>query len=43
MISLRLATLHELSTVYGIKDCHDMLDIADVDLHNRIVLTPKRP
>lgn len=43
MISLRLATKHELQTVYSLQDCLDMLDIADIDMHNRIVLTPKRP
>lgn len=41
MISLKLATLHECSTVYSLKDCLDMLDIADVDAHNRRALAPK--
>jgi 4-diphosphocytidyl-2C-methyl-D-erythritol kinase len=37
-----LATLHELSTVYSLQDCYDMLDIMAVDAHNRRVLNPKR-
>lgn len=37
MISLRLATLHELSTIYGLQACYDLLDIASVDAHNRRV------
>lgn len=42
MISLRLATLHELSSVYGLEDCYDLLDIHDTDTHNRLVLAPKK-
>lgn len=33
-----MATLHELATVYGLRDCYDMLEIAAVDAHNRRVL-----
>jgi hypothetical protein len=34
LISGRLATLHELDTVYGVKDAYDMLEIVTVDAHN---------
>jgi hypothetical protein len=35
-----MATLHELATVYGLRDCHDMIEIAAVDAHNRRILNP---
>lgn len=35
VISLRMATLHELQTVYGVRDLYDMLEIAAVDGHNK--------
>jgi hypothetical protein len=41
LISLRMATLHELSTVYSLQDCYDLLDIASVDAHNRRALSQK--
>ncbi|WP_280818954.1 hypothetical protein [Methylobacterium variabile] len=28
------ATLHELQTVYGIKDAHDLLEVIQIDAHN---------
>ena len=31
MISQRLATLHELQTVYGVEDLHDLLEVIIVD------------
>lgn len=34
MISAKLATLHELQTMYGTKDLYDLLEIAAVDAHN---------
>lgn len=34
MISAKLATLHELCTVYGTKDLFDLLEIAAVDSYN---------
>lgn len=37
MISARLATLHELQTVYGLEDLYDLLEVALVDAHNRAV------
>lgn len=38
IISLRMATLRELQTVYGIRDVYDMIEVAVVDAHNRRVL-----
>lgn len=29
------ATLHELSTVYGLRDCYDILETAMVDSRNQ--------
>jgi hypothetical protein len=37
-----MATLHELATVYSLKDCYDLIEIAAVDAHNRRVLNPPR-
>jgi len=34
-VSARLATLHELDTVYGSRDLWDMLEVHAVDSHNR--------
>jgi hypothetical protein len=34
LISKRMATLHELSTIYGVRDAYDMLEIATVDDYN---------
>ena len=34
MISAKLATLHELQTVYGLEDVYDLLEIAQVDAYN---------
>lgn len=41
MISARLATLHELSTIYGIEDVYDMLEISAVDAHNRRLMNKR--
>jgi hypothetical protein len=38
LVSKRLATLHELDTVYGVKDCYDMLEIATIDDYNAEVM-----
>lgn len=40
MISLRLATRHELDTVYSLEDAYDFIEIALVDAHNRKLLNP---
>lgn len=37
-----MATLHELSTVYSLKDCYDLIEIARVDADNRRTLNPPR-
>lgn len=34
LISKRHATLHQLDTVYGVRDVYDMLEVAIVDDHN---------
>ena len=34
-----MATLHELQTVYGLRDLWDMLEILSVDAHNERVAT----
>lgn len=38
LISARLATLHELQTVYGPTDAYQLLEIHFIDQHNRSVL-----
>lgn len=35
VVSSRLATLHELDTVYGLEDLWTLLEVNSVDLHNR--------
>lgn len=35
VVSNRLATLHELNTVYGVQDLHDLLEIIVVDAVNK--------
>jgi hypothetical protein len=37
-----MATLHELSTVYGLEDLYDMLEIISVDNHNRALIAERR-
>jgi hypothetical protein len=34
-ISWRIATLHELDTVYGVADLYDLLEIGMIDAYNR--------
>lgn len=36
-MSGKLATLHELQTVYGVNDLYDMLEIITIDAVNRII------
>jgi hypothetical protein len=38
VVSRRLATLHELDTVYGCEDMWDLIEIAIVDTHNENIL-----
>ena len=35
MISHKLATAHELATVYGLEDLYNFVEILVVDAHNR--------
>jgi hypothetical protein len=39
IVSRGMATLHELDTVYGTQDLHDMLEIINVDSHNQRVMS----
>jgi hypothetical protein len=39
VISSGKATLHELDTVYGTEDLHDMIEIVLVDAHNQRLLS----
>jgi hypothetical protein len=34
IVSAKLATLHELQTVYGLEDAYDLLEIASIDAYN---------
>jgi hypothetical protein len=44
VVSARLATLHELQTIYGLEDLYDLLEIVLVDAHNaRVVDEANRP
>lgn len=38
VISSKLATLHELDTVYSVEDVWTLLEVITVDSHNRSVL-----
>jgi hypothetical protein len=38
LISRRMATMHELGTVYGIEDAYNMLEIITVDAYNDALL-----
>jgi len=39
VISSRLATLHELDTVYGLEDLWWLIEVNSVDTHNRNLST----
>lgn len=41
VISARMATLHEVDTVYGLEDVFDMLEIIAIDNHNKNLLNQK--
>lgn len=41
IVSSRLATLHELDTVYGVGDLWDLIEVHSVDTHNRRVSSQK--
>lgn len=34
VIGSRLATLHELETVYGLEDMYDLLEVVEIDAYN---------
>jgi len=38
LVSARLATLHELQTVYGAQDAYRMLEIHQIDAYNAPIL-----
>ncbi len=38
VVSARLATLHELDTVYGLEDLWMLIEVNSVDTHNRNVI-----
>ena len=39
VVSAKMATLHELNTIYGIEDLHDLLEILSVDRINEAKMT----
>lgn len=39
IVSRKLATLHELQTVYGSEDAYDLFEIIRIDNHNEHLLT----
>lgn len=42
LISANRATLHELQSVYGVKDAYDMLEIVAVDNYNHRIINRVR-
>lgn len=42
VVSHKLATLHELDTVYGSEDLYDLLEVIVVDGHNERVMSEKK-
>lgn len=38
IVSSKLATLHELQTVYGVEDAYNLLEIVNINAHNKAVL-----
>lgn len=41
LVSAKAATLYELQSVYGVADAYNLLEILNVDLHNRQVASGK--
>ena len=37
LLSKRMATLHELDTVYGVQDVYDMLEVITIDNYNQVL------
>jgi hypothetical protein len=42
VVSARMATFHELDTVYGLNDVYDMWEILRVDAYNQRLLNKDR-
>jgi hypothetical protein len=42
VVASRLATMHELETIYGSEDLEDFVEILSVDAHNRRILSRPR-
>ena len=38
LLSKRMATLHELDTVYGVRDVYDMLEVVTIDDYNKALV-----
>ena len=41
VVSSRLATLHELQTVYSVEDCFNLLEINAVNGHNHEIMAKR--
>jgi len=41
VVSGKLATLHELDTVYGVEDLYDLIEILAIDGHNQWLMTKR--
>ena len=41
LVSSKMATLHELQTVYGMKDAYDMMEILYIDNQNQQIANRK--
>lgn len=37
-INAKVATLHEMQTIYGLEDVYDMLEVVSVNNHNEHVM-----
>jgi 4-diphosphocytidyl-2C-methyl-D-erythritol kinase len=37
-----MATKHELDTVYSLADVYDMVEVIQIDAHNKRVMAPKQ-
>ena len=42
VVSSKMATLHELDTVLGLRDLHDLLEIQSIDAHNTRIASQAR-
>jgi hypothetical protein len=43
VVSSKLATLHELQSVYGAFDCYNLAELIAVDAYNTRVLSEEQP